>query len=50
MYMSKIRNKNTILILQSEVTRHLADLNVDGRRYQNISEQTKRGLDLAGSS
>jgi hypothetical protein len=37
----------TILIVQ---TRHLADLNVDGRRYQNISEQTRRGLDLAGPS
>lgn len=26
-------NENTILILQSEVTRYLADLSVDGRKY-----------------
>lgn len=48
--MREIRNENTILILQSEVTRYLADLSVDGRKYYNISEKIRRGLDSSGSS
>jgi len=33
MHTKEIRNENTISILQSEVTKYLADLSVDGRKY-----------------